>query len=169
MDIFRFAERLMSMDEAAWERHANPLSAWTRFTCGPLIVLAIWSRDWLGWWSLLPLAVALFWTWLNPRIFGPPISTDNWASKGTFGERIFLKRAERPVPAHHERAAKLLTWVSALGLLPLVYGLVVFDARSTVFGLVVAIGAKVWFVDRMVWLYEDMKDTSPEYAGWLRR
>jgi hypothetical protein len=26
---------------------------------------------------------------------------------------------------------------------------------------------KLWFVDRMVWLYEDMKDATPEYRSWL--
>ena len=26
---------------------------------------------------------------------------------------------------------------------------------------------KMWFLDRMVWLYEDMKDTTPEYRSWL--
>lgn len=26
---------------------------------------------------------------------------------------------------------------------------------------------KVWFLDRMVWLYEDMKEVTPEYSGWL--
>ena len=169
MDVFRFAERLMSMDEAAWARHANPWSAWTRFSCGPLIVLAIWSRVWLGWWALLPLALALLWTWLNPRLFAPPARTDNWASKGTFGERVFLNRRVVPIPQHHLRAGRILTLVSALGMVPLIYGLVVLDVRTTVFGLVVAIGAKVWFVDRMVWLYEDMRDATPEYAGWLRR
>lgn len=168
MDVFRFSERLMSMDDAAWARHANPWSAWTRFSCGPLIVLAIWSRVWLGWWALLPLALALFWTWLNPRLFAPPAHSDHWASKGTFGERVFLNRRAVPIPAHHERVAKVLTLVSALGLLPLAYGLVVLDLPWTLLGLFVSIGAKVWFVDRMVWLYEDMKGASPDYAAWFR-
>ena len=30
------------------------------------------------------------------------------------------------------------------------------------------IGAKAWFIDRMVLLYEDMKARVPEYAGWER-
>lgn len=169
MDVFRFSERLMVMDDEAWARHANPWSVWSRFSCAPLIVLAIWSRDWLGWWALLPLALALFWTWLNPRLFAPPSRTDSWASKGTFGERVFLNRDAMPIPGHHLRVARLLTFVSAFGLLPLIYGLIVLDVRTTVFGLVIAIGAKVWFVDRMVWLYEDMKDASPDYAAWLKR
>jgi hypothetical protein len=27
---------------------------------------------------------------------------------------------------------------------------------------------KLWFVDRMVWLYEDMRQEMPEYRDWLR-
>jgi hypothetical protein len=26
----------------------------------------------------------------------------------------------------------------------------------------------MWFCDRMVWLYDDMKDKHPPYAAWLR-
>ena len=59
MDIFKAAERLMAMDDAAWTRHANPWSGISRFSCGPLLILAIWSRDWIGWWSLIPIALAM--------------------------------------------------------------------------------------------------------------
>ena len=38
----------------AWMRHANPRSVWTRFTCVSLVVLAVWSRDWIGWYCLDP-------------------------------------------------------------------------------------------------------------------
>ena len=169
MQLLRAAERLMAMDDAAWARHANPWSVWSRFTCLPLLALAVWSRTWLGWWALVPLALALVWTWYNPRAFAPPATTDTWASKGTFGERVFLNRKTVPVPRHHVRASKVLTAFSAVGMAMLIYGLIVLDAWATVGGLLVAIGSKAWFVDRMVWLYEDMKDATPEYAGWLRR
>lgn len=65
------------MDEATWERHANPWSVWTRFTAWPLLALAVWSRVWLRRWAIFPIAVAVLWTWLNPRIFDRPRSTDN--------------------------------------------------------------------------------------------
>jgi hypothetical protein len=48
----------------------------------------------------------------------------------------------------------------------LVYGLVVLEIWPTVAGASVGILGKTWYVDRMVWLYEDMKDT-PEYGRWL--
>lgn len=156
MDIFRLSERLMSMDDDVWARHANPWSVYSRLTCLPLIVLALWSRSWIGWWSLLPLALALFWTWYNPRAFPPSTRVDSWASKGTFGERLFLNRKRVPVPRHHDTMAKILTALAAFGSLILLYGLIVLDVWPTVFGLCLTIVAKVWFVDRMVWLYEDI-------------
>jgi hypothetical protein len=54
-----------------------------------VIALAIWSRDWIGWWSLLPIALAIVWMMVNPLLFATPRSTRNRASKGVFGERIW--------------------------------------------------------------------------------
>lgn len=167
-DIFAASERLMSMDEAAWARHANPLSVYSRFTALPLLTLAIWSRDWLGIWCLVPIALSLLWIWWNPRAFGPPADTQSWAARGTFGERVFLNRHAEPIPAHHSAWAYGLTMVSAVGLIPWVYGPWALDLSATLLGLVVIIGGKTWFVDRMVWLYQDMKDSNPDYAGWSR-
>lgn len=168
MDLFELAERGMGMDDDTWMRHANPWSVWTRFTCLPLIVLAIWSRVWLGSWALVPLLLAVAWTWANPRVFPPPGQTDNWASKATFGERVFLNRKTVPIPDHHVRWALGLGWLSGLGLVPLVWGLWALDPALTVLGIALVVLPKVWFCDRMVWLYEYTKDVRPEYAAWLR-
>ena len=167
MDIFKLSERLMTMDDDVWMRHANPWSVYSRITCLPLIALAIWSRVWLGWWSLLPLALALFWTWYNPRAFSPSIRRDDWAFKGTCGERLFLDRKRAPVPRHHDVMAKILTTLAAVGVVILLYGLVVLDPWATACGLSIAILAKIWFVDRMVWLYDDWKDTQDQSHSGL--
>ena len=63
----------------------------------------------------------------------------------------------------------VLGFGSAVGIIPLVWGLWSLDVTMTLLGLVLVVLPKVWFVDRMVWLYEDMKDTDPTYASWLRR
>ena len=36
-----------------------------------------------------------------------------------------------------------------------------------ILAMLLVIAAKTWFVDRMVWLFDDMKDTRPEYRSWL--
>ena len=169
MDVFASAERLMRMDDTAWARHASSGSIWTRIPILPLLALAIWSRVWLGWWVLVPVLGLVAWTYLNPRAFPPPQRTDTWAAKGTFGERVWLNRKTHPVPAHHGVWVRGLTIASALGMIPLVWGLWALDPGWTVAGLVITVGAKVWFVDRCVWIYEDMIDACPEYRSWLRR
>lgn len=158
----------MSMDEEAWSRHASPWSVYTRFLTFPIFIIAIWSRVWIGWWCLVPVALAVLWTWLNPRLFGPPASTDTWASKGTFGERVWLNRDNIPVPAHHAQWANGLSILAAIGMVPLIWGLWTLDPGWTAAGLAITVLGKTWFVDRMAWLYEDMKDADPAYRSWLR-
>ena len=155
------------MDDKTWRRHANPWSVFTRTSALPLIVLAVWSRVWLGWWSIPFIALSILWTWLNPRIFRQPKTTNHWASKGVFGERVWLNRKNVPVPEHHRNFPNILSVVSAVATLFVVWGGIMLDLWPTIFGIVVAILSKYWFLDRMVWLYEDMKDADPEYQSWL--
>jgi len=54
----------------------------------------------------------------------------------------------------------------ALGLLPLVYGLIAFDAVATVTGVLIAEGGKLWYLDRMVLLFDEVKLRRPEVARW---
>ena len=162
MTLGRGVERAMAMSDAVWERHANPWSAWTRVPVLPLLCLAIWARAWIGWWCLVPVALLVLWTWINPRAFPPPVSTDVWASRAVIGERIWLARAERPIPHHHAIWAIILSAVSGLGLPAIVYGLWVYDAGWLAAGLSVTVGAKMWFLDRMVWLYQDIGGFRPD-------
>lgn len=154
MTAYDFAERLMAMDDATWRRHANPLSVQTRFTCLPLIVLAAWSHVWIGWWSLIPVGLALWWTWYNPRAFPEPQHFRTWWSRAVLGERIFLVHRQE-VPFHHQRAANILSAMSVPGVILLVFGLLMQWAPGAAFGTVLAMLPKAWFCDRMVWLYDD--------------
>jgi hypothetical protein len=69
--------RGFKMDEATWERRASPWSVWTRFAALLLLTLAAWSRVWLGWRAVIPLALALLWTWIDSHVFSKPDSTDD--------------------------------------------------------------------------------------------
>ena len=80
------------MSDENWMKHANPVSVWTRYSVLPIIVIAFWSRRWIGWWCLLPGCIAILWMFLNPVMFKKPISTKNWASKAVLGERVYLDR-----------------------------------------------------------------------------
>ena len=159
MDIFKAAERLMTMDDATWKRHANPLSVYTRFSILPLFTLAIWSRVWLGWWCLIPIILTLFWTWYNPRAFAKPLSTKNWASRVTLGERQYLNRKSHPIPEHHNGVLIVTNILSFGGVIALIYGLITLGTGATLCGMLVIMIAKTWFCDRMVCLH---METNPD-------
>lgn len=167
-DLYKLAERAMSMDDRVWRRHANPLSVLTRFTCLPLLVLAIWSRDWLGWGAVPFVMLAVIWIWANPRVFPEPPHFDRWTSKGVVGERVYLSHRDK-VAAHHRRAANLLSVASGLGALILIFGLWALHFWATILGMVLTILPKVWFVDRMVWVLQDWRAAGhpdPGAPGW---
>ena len=155
------------MTDEVWARHANPWSVWTRYSTLPILVFSVWSRIWIGWWSLVPIIASLAWIWLNPRFFNKPTSTNHWASKAVLGERVWLNRAKISIPRHHQPIINFLNTVSATGAVICILGLVLFSAWATVFGVVVVALGKSWFLDRMVWLYDEMKDSNAEYTSWL--
>ncbi|WP_308917555.1 DUF6653 family protein [Jannaschia sp. LMIT008] len=154
MDVWRGAERLMGMDDAAWARHASPASVWSRFTVLPLLALAVYSRVWFGAWALVPIGLALAWTWANPRLFAAPPRLDAWPTRAVLGERVFLVHRDR-ISAHHRRAAVLLTWASLPGAAVLGWGLWALWPAWTAFGVVLTVLPKAWFCNRMAWLHDD--------------
>ena len=159
--------RLFGLDGEAWMRHANPMSVWTRFTVLPLLVIAIWSRDWIGWWSLVPIALAIVWTIVNPALFAPPRSTRNWASKAVLGERVWAEGDRATFPAQFRSPVPAISQgYQSLGMLPLVYGLVTLDPIAAATGVAIVQGGKLWYLDRMVLLFEDVKSRRGEYAAW---
>ena len=48
----------------------------------------------------------------------------------------------------------------------LVYGLIAFDAVATVTGVLIAEGGKLWYLDRMALLFDEVKPRRPEVARW---
>ncbi|WP_116134083.1 DUF6653 family protein [Tropicimonas sp. IMCC34043] len=155
MNGWRLSERLMAMDDATWQRHSNPLSGWSRLTILPLLSAAVWSRVWIEWWSLAAIALVLIWTWLNPRLFKPPASKTAWMTKGVLGERILLAHRDQPIREEHRRIASLLSLASATGCLLIAVALWALLPGLLLAGWILAMGAKLWFLDRMVWLYEE--------------
>ncbi len=165
----RFLNTLRALflpDDEAWMRHANPWSVWTRFLILPLFALSVWAQVWIGWYSLLAIGILVFWTWINPRAFNRPKTTRHWCSKAVFGERVMLQKTELPIPQHHTQAINILYLVTASGLPVLVWGLYAHQICPVLLGLGLVTLGKMWFLDRMVWLYQDMKTNSAEYASW---
>ena len=160
--------RLFGLQGENWLRHANPVSVWTRFAVLPLLALSIWSRDWIGWWSLVPIALSLVFMVVNPLLFPKPASTRTWASKGVLGERIWADRNTVELPAQFSKSQvpNVTYGFQVVGMAVLAWGLVELDLLAVVAGLVIVQCAMAWFIDRMVLLFEDMKTRNPTYAGW---
>lgn len=167
MNLPRNVARAFRLEGEAWFRHANPWSAWTRAATMPFLVLAIWSRVWLGWWSLAPIGVLIIWIYLNPLLFARPRSLHHWASRAVLGERLWTERRFPPGQRLHRILPRVLSIIAAGGTLALIVGLVRLDIVLTSAGMCVAYLAKFWFLDRMVWLYEDVAREAPDVAAWL--
>jgi hypothetical protein len=153
--------RAFGLEGDSWQRHANPWSVWTRIPIPPLLVAAVWSRSRIGWWSLAPVGLVCAWTAVNPRAFPPPASLDHWASRAVLGETVWAKRKEVPVPPRHRVAPDVLGAVSVAGVPFVARGLVVRDGWMVLFGLAVQMAGKIWFLDRMAILYDDVAAEPP--------
>lgn len=166
MNIEKTFEKLFGLDDETWLQHANPASVYTRYTVLPSIVIAIWSRVWIGEYFLVALALAIIWTFLNPRLFAKPKSMDNWASKAVLGERIWTERASYDIPRRKVVQIRILNGIQVLGLPPLVWGLYSLNFWMVMTGFVLLNLGKSWFLDRMVWLLEENREDE-RVRAWL--
>ena len=157
----------MILSERTWMRHANPWSVWTRYAAFPLLVLAVWSYHWIGWWSLIPVAVVVFFLYVNPKLFPPPRSTRNWASMAVLGERVWLAEDRRFLPQQFPHVFYPLAAASIVNVFALVWGIVSSDVVLTAVSTINVLVAKSWFNDRMVWLFSERCNATPEYKSWL--
>src|SRR5690554_2090761 len=139
MTLERKIAGFFQLNDDSWMRHANPISVWTRYSVLPLILLALWSRIWIGWWCLLPGLASLLWMFFNPILFKKPTSTKNWASKAVLGERVYLNRDNVPIPARHNIPLHgLLNSVSFIGLVISVWATVYYSVWGAVLGVSLA-------------------------------
>lgn len=165
----RWVEKFIRMDDRTWDRHANRWSVWTRFAVLPLLFLACWSHTWIGPWGAgAAISAMALWLWVNPRIFPAPRRRDGWHDHAVFGERVWLNRHKVPIPSHHAERAYALSALAVLGFAIGIAGAVINHIWLMLIGAFLTYAGKIWFLDRMVWLYRDMKDRDPIYRSWMR-
>ena len=161
MTLERSIARLFRLDDETWRRHANPWSAVLRNTALPLLVLASWSRLWLGWWALVSVVGALLCaepgsTRGYSRRPGPSTTGRRRASSasasGSTGTRCRSRSTTARFPTSSRRSAASARSSSSGGVS-------VFEPWPTLFGAALVYLGKLWFLDRMVWLCRDMRDT----------
>ena len=167
MNIERKIARIFNLTDENWMKHSNPVSVWTRYSVLPIIVIAFWSRIWIGWWCLVPGIISTLWMFINPVFFKKPRSTKNWASKAVLGERVFLNRDKAKIPEKHDIPLHgILNTISSIGMILAIWAIIYYSIWGAVLGVALAYIGKSWYLDRMVWLYEDMKNENEVYKSW---
>ncbi len=161
MTLEKRIAKFFKLEGDNWLKHANPWSIWTRFATLPFIIVAIWSRVWYGWYCLIPITILIIWIIINPTLFDKPKSFNNWGSKCVLGERYWSNRTKVPVPLHHHQVVFTLTILQTIAGIILMIGLWKLEANLTVIGAISVYLTKMWFLDRMVWITEEMKDKHP--------
>jgi hypothetical protein len=157
---------IFQLDDQNWLKHSNPWSVYSRYSVLPILIIAIWSREWIWYYSLISILLSVLWAYYNPRFFSKPKTTKTWASRAVFWERVYLSHAATPIPDHHVSMLKIINSVMPIGVSFLVYGLWALSIWPTIIGTVIVIIWKTWFLDRMVWIYMDMKEGNKEYKSW---
>jgi hypothetical protein len=163
MNFARLFRRCSFMTDDAWRRHANPWSVYTRFAAIPVFILAIWSRDWVGAWSLVPTAATIMWLIVNPFVFPRVDEPRHWVSKGIFGERVWLCEYHK-VPRAFRGP---LRWAMALGIFGtvlLIWGLMRLDLWPTLVGAALLTLAQLWRISLFARVYEHIGRRVPEEA-----
>ena len=143
------------LSDEAWRRHANPWSVYTRFAAIPAMILAIWSRVWIGWWALLPAGLVAVWLVVNPFVFPAVSEPTHWASRGIYGEKLWLSDRSL-VPSGLRVLLRRLILVGVAGFALLAWGLVTLSIWPTIFGATVVTLAQLWRIDRMGLLYNEL-------------
>jgi hypothetical protein len=124
-----------------WKRHANPISGWSRIFTAPIIFLIIWFHLWF---LLIPLVI---WVIVNPIIFPEAKNFDSWASKSVLGERYWTKHIKIDLNLG-------LNILSGTFFVPSLFYTYFNDFWPAIFYTTLSFLFKIWFCDRMAYLYE---------------
>lgn len=68
-----------------FQRHAHPVSAWSRLLSTPLLLVPLWTRRW---WLYLPIGA---WLAINPVMTPPARDTSSFATRAMLGEESWSR------------------------------------------------------------------------------
>lgn len=146
--VSRLKRRLADSD-VFWDRHANPASGWSRVPTGPLLIYALYARNWTL------LATTLAFVVVNPVLF-PALDDDaaraaaekHWITRGVRGEQLWLQGAD----------AGRANWLNRLNVPVSLYALraaIRRQPRRTAVATALLMTLKLAFVNEMAELYEN--------------
>jgi len=76
------------------------------------------------------------------------------------GERIWIHSQHKDIVKHHQTAINTINFIALGGVLICIWGLIKLVIWPTLFGSSIALLAKTWFIDRMVWVFEETQYKS---------
>jgi len=142
------------MKQKTWERHANPLSGFTRIISYPLVFLPLWFlSDFLAdpypyWYVAVGGIIVIVWFAINPRLFKKPKDYSHYLSRGVLGEKLWTEDRKK------DSISLILTLTMAPFFFVSIYSCYMQLFWETMFFAAVPFLIKLWFIDRMVFLYD---------------
>ena len=145
------------MKEKTWERHANPISGFTRIITYPFVYIPLWFlaeflEDPLTHWYVAVLGIlVIIWFAVNPRLFKKPANFHHYMSRGVLGEKLWTEDRKK------DTFATTLSVLTAPFFFISLYTSYLQFFWETMFFATVPFLLKLWFIDRMVFLYDHEK------------
>ena len=130
------------LSEKTWQRHSNPLSAWSRALSFVLLPIIIWYL----------LIAFIIWLIINPLLFPNPKSQSGWMSRAVIGEKIYT--ASGKVKADLSTALNFTNLVTVLILIYTSYNQMLV---ATILLTIISYLLKFWYLDKMVYLADSNK------------
>ena len=149
-------DSLTRAKDVIWRRHANPRSGWTRLPTGPVLVYAVYRRDWRL------LAAGLLWAALNPVLFSPPDTEEAWMTRAVLAERWWIhEEGNRTVGLDYPNRLNVAGAVAFIAALSAAW-----RRRPAVTALasVLAVALKLWWLHVLVKRYD--ADPTELTAEW---
>ncbi|MDF1695779.1 MAG: hypothetical protein P1U56_08115 [Saprospiraceae bacterium] len=166
MILERKLSKLCGKKAKTLAKNTNPFNVLTQYLLLPILIVLLWNRQWLGWIYIFPLVLIMYWLIFNP-VFPKYSSKNRWASKAILGTDIYLNRDKIPIPTHHKIVIlQFLQVIFFCGVVGSIGSAIYYSICGVTIGMTVAYLTRSWILDRMVWLYEDMKDTKEELEQW---
>ena len=148
-------------EDTFWSRHANPKSGWSRVPTGPVLMYAVYRRNWRL------LLAGLAWAALNPFLFPPPESEDAWMTRAVLAERWWVREK------HNSTVGlgypNVCNTAGALAFCYALYAAVRRRPVGTTLATATAVALKFWWLRVLVRRYDDRPYVfDPEYERKTR-
>lgn len=144
-------KRRFANSEVFWNRHANPASGWSRVPTGPLLLYAIYARNWRLFAAVVGFVV------VNPILFpecdAAEFGEEGWMTKGVRGEQRWLGGADAG-------RANLLNVVNVPVFSVALWAAVRRKPRTAAVATTLTMALKLAFVNEMAKLYD--RETAAE-------